>query len=87
MMFAVRPSEIFTVHELRIAHLHYDPATGLISFAASVSDNDGSTTIASYAIARPAARSERQLRKLVEQRVRELMALPSLSGKPVSGPH
>lgn len=75
------------MHELRIAHLHYDQATGLVSFAASVSDDAGSTTIASYAIAAPATRSERQLRKLVARRVRELMALPSLSGKPVSGPH
>lgn len=75
------------MHELRIAHLHYDPATGLVSFAASVSDDAGSTTIASYAIAAPAARSERQLRKLVTRRVRELMALPPLSGKPVSGAH
>ncbi len=69
------------VRELKIVEFARHPDAGLVSFTVRIGDGDGVTTIASFARAGTESLSDAQLRRLIEQRVAELMEIPAPSGR------
>ena len=70
--------------DLHITNLIYNPTTTMVSFTASFRDESGTTTVASSIRARSKPINDNQMQQLVDFRVAELLASPSLSGVPVS---